>query len=62
MNDRRAAVDVVGRQRRIAQRREQRAHFPLRQLVAGFDGSLTGDRRRESLVLRRRTGYPIARQ
>src|SRR4051812_37884719 len=52
LHDRRAAMDVVRRQRRIAQRDEQRAHLTRRQRVAGFDGRLARHRRCEPLMTR----------
>src|SRR6266550_1267909 len=62
MNDRRATVNVVRRQSRVAQCREQRAHLSLRQLVAGLDRGFTRHSRGEAFVLRRCTGDTIARQ
>ena len=62
MNDRRAAVDVVRGKLRVAERREQRAHLALRELLARLDRRLARDSRREPLVSRRRAGDAIPRQ
>src|SRR3954470_4805292 len=60
VDDRRAPVDIVRRQSRVTQRREQRAHLSLRQLLASLDRRLAGDSRRQSLVLRGGAGDPVS--
>src|ERR1700693_4992214 len=62
MNDRGAAVHVVRGERGIPQCREERAHLPLRQLLASLDCRLAGDGGRESLVLCRRSRDAVASQ
>src|SRR2546423_713277 len=51
MNYRRASVHVVCWQSGVSQRREQRSHLTLRQLVTGFDRRLARDCCGETLVL-----------
>src|SRR5437868_6631903 len=56
------AVNVVRRQRAVAQRDEQRAHLRLRQRVAGLDGRLARNRRGQLLVPGRDRRLAVARQ
>src|SRR5688500_11545200 len=53
LHDRRAPVDVVGRQGRSAKGDEERAHLAKRENVSRLDGGLAGDGRGEPLVTRR---------
>src|SRR5258706_3741697 len=62
MNYRGSAMDIVGRERRVPQRREERAHLALRQLFPRLDRRLARDRRGEPLVFGGRAGYAISRQ
>src|SRR5450759_1408289 len=62
MNDCRAAVDVVRRQRRVPQRGEKRARLSLRELFTGLDCGLARDGRGEPFVFRRRAGNAVAGQ
>src|SRR5262249_45273243 len=52
LHDRRAAMNVVRRQFRIAERDEQRTHLPGGKLVAGLDRGLARDGGRQSFVPR----------
>src|SRR5690242_4231613 len=63
MHDRRAAVDVVRRERRGGEGDVQRAHLTERERIASLDGGLAGERRREMLVARggRRVSTPCER-
>jgi hypothetical protein len=62
MDDRRPTMYVVRGKRRRAERGEQRAHFPGRELVARLDRRLARDGRRESFVSRRRARKSTPRQ
>src|SRR5258706_10778703 len=62
MNYRGSAMDIVGRERRIPQRREKRPHLALRKLLPRLDRRLARNRRGEPLVFRRRAGHAVPRQ
>src|SRR6185436_8726146 len=62
LHDRRAAMDVVRGELRIAKRDEQRAHLARRERVARLDRRLARDRGGELLVARVRPGLAIARE
>src|SRR5205085_1632668 len=62
VDDRRASVDVVRRQSRVAQGREQRAHLSLRELFTRFYRRFAGDGGRQPLVLGRSAGDPVSGQ
>ena len=55
-------MDIVGRERRVPQRREERPHLALRQLFPCLDRRLARDRRSEPLVFRRCAGHAVTRQ
>src|SRR3954467_8637816 len=62
MDDRRTSVDIVRRQSRVAQRREQRAHLSLGEVFSSLDRRLAGDGRRQPLVLGGGAGDPVSGQ
>jgi hypothetical protein len=60
LHDRSSPMYVVRRQRRVAQRDEQRSHLCRRQRVASLDRGLAGNRRSEALVSRVCASFAIA--
>src|SRR5204862_1975462 len=62
LDDRRAAMDIVRRKPRLAERDEQRAHLGRRELVPCLDRGLARDRGGEALVPRVRRRRAITRE
>src|SRR5882672_2111154 len=62
MNYRRAAMHIVGWKSRVAQRREERSHLPLRQFFSSLDRCLAGNCRGEALVFGRDAGDAVPSQ
>src|SRR3954471_7323338 len=62
LDDRGPAMHIVRRQRRVAERDEQGAHFAGGQRLSGLDRRLAGNRRGETLVAARRRRRAIAGQ